>query len=323
MKKVFIVFFLGVSLVIFLSSCKKQKETLPLILAVLPTSDNPYWQDMRKGIEMGMITLDEKCDIRVFTGGADTDAQRQIDVMKSFLDEENVSALILGPASGELVVPTVARFIKSGIPVIVVDSMLDPEALKIHNIEVDLFIGSRNEQGGKLAAERIEYYIGSGERTVLLIEGSPVHETAIARQNGFINAAPEAWQIKEERADWDMAEANRVTRSFLQSKIPDGIFSASDEMAMGVIAALNASGISAENWPIVVGFDATEDGLFAIEAGNMCATIKQEPQEMGRRAVDAAWNLIRKMPGNTGKDFIDVKIIPQNPGDCRGKRKKI
>jgi len=306
-------FFIVCTILIVFSSSACKKLGNPLILVVLPTSDNPYWQDMISGIEIEKRILASKFDIQISTGSADIDAQRQIEIMNSFLESKKVSAIIIGPASGKQIVPTVAKFNNAGIPVIVVDSKLDKNELKRNNAKVDLFIGSKNEDGGKKAAEIIQSLIGNDRQDVLLIEGSPVHETAIARQNGFMNNSPKAWNIIPKRADWDKVAANRITRAVIETNIPTAIFAASDEMAMGVIAALKSSNISEDKWPIIVGFDATIDGLKAIDEGTMCATIKQNPKKIGQRAVRAAIDLIKGMPGVKGEEYIEVEVIPPQP----------
>lgn len=309
MKKSFIPIIIIITIAL-LTYCQREQKR-PLIVAVLPTLENPFWTDMKLGIENASKNISDKAEVRIFAGGADIDAQRQIEIMKSFLSEGTPDALILGPGSSSLVVPVVAEYLKKKIPVIVVDSKLDSTDLKKFNVgNVDLFIGSRNEQGGKLAAEYIKSVIGSGHNKVFLIEGSPIHETAILRQNGFKNNSPKAWEIIERRADWDKTEANRITRSLLQSGIPKAIFTASDEMAMGVIAALKSQDVSKSNWPIIVGFDYTKDGQQAIYNGEMKKSIRQKPQEIGFKATMSALELIEKKGGIRGEVYIEVELAP-------------
>jgi ribose transport system substrate-binding protein len=44
----------------------------------------------------------------------------------------------------------------------------------------------------------------------------------------------------------------------------------------------------------IVGFDATPDGLNAVEAGTMAATVAQQPKEMGSLCVESAWKLSQR-----------------------------
>jgi len=98
-----------------------------------------------------------------------------------------------------------------------------------------------------------------------------------------------------------------VATNLLQSN-PDvtGIFAENDEMALGVIQAL---GDRAGDDVSVVGFDGTEDGLAAIEAGTMTATIAQQPAELGKQAVEV---LEQILAGETVEENIPVPVTTVN-----------
>ena len=55
-------------------------------------------------------------------------------------------------------------------------------------------------------------------------------------------------------------------------------------MALGAIEAAK----SANKKIFIVGFDGTQDGLKAVEAGTMAATIAQQPELMGQQGLEAA-----------------------------------
>ena len=58
-------------------------------------------------------------------------------------------------------------------------------------------------------------------------------------------------------------------------------------MALGALEALEAVG---KTDVIVVGFDGNEDGVKAVKDGRLNATIAQQPEEMGRIALQAAYD---------------------------------
>jgi DNA-binding LacI/PurR family transcriptional regulator len=65
----------------------------------------------------------------------------------------------------------------------------------------------------------------------------------------------------------------------------DGDFAENDETALGAIKALvSKAGKSVQ----LVGFDGTPDGLNAVEAGTLYASVARQPKERGRIAVDNA-----------------------------------
>lgn len=58
-------------------------------------------------------------------------------------------------------------------------------------------------------------------------------------------------------------------------------------MALGAIEAIEAAGKKEIK---VIGFDGTEDGLKAIKSGKLDATVAQKPTEMGRLALQTAYD---------------------------------
>ncbi len=75
-----------------------------------------------------------------------------------------------------------------------------------------------------------------------------------------------------------------------------GIFSQNDEMALGAVQAAKA----AKKSLVIVGFDGEADGIKAVKAGDMAATVAQQPEEMGRLALQAAY------------DHFDGKTVKKN-----------
>jgi len=284
----------------------------PKILVVLPTADNPFWIDMKLGVERGAASVGGGFDVVIRTGPEDANAKAQIDILRDFRRTETIGALLLGPASSSEVVPEVAEYSRLGIPVVIVDSKLDPVAVKQHGAKVDAFLGSNNEQGGEIAAKAIVARFGNREISVLLIEGSAGHETAIARSAGFQKAAPKEWKITRMDGNWDRARAREVTEAALAVGIPNAIFASSDEMAMGVITALDRASIPPATLPVLIGFDATADGLEAVSRGKMAATVKQRPLQIGEQALKIAAALARGEPGQASHQLLEVELVSGN-----------
>ena len=56
---------------------------------------------------------------------------------------------------------------------------------------------------------------------------------------------------------------------------------------------------------IVVGFDATDDGVKAVEDGKMIATIAQKPTEIGETAIETA---VKSLNGEKVEKDIPVEL---------------
>jgi len=72
-------------------------------------------------------------------------------------------------------------------------------------------------------------------------------------------------------------------------------------MALGAVEAIEASGKDIK----VVGFDATDDGVKAVEDGKMIATIAQKPTEIGETAIETA---VKSLKGEKVEKNIPVEL---------------
>jgi len=74
-------------------------------------------------------------------------------------------------------------------------------------------------------------------------------------------------------------------------------------MALGAVEAIAAA--KKTGTIVVVGFDAFSEAREAVQKGTMDATIAQSPSEMGSRAVENAYRLLK---GEKVDEDISVKI---------------
>ncbi len=98
-------------------------------------------------------------------------------------------------------------------------------------------------------------------------------------------------------ADWDTGKANDAMKSTWAAHPEiELVFANNDDMALGVIAALNESGYNTgkEGDPsiAVIGVDATDGAIEAIKAGKMTATVKQDGDAMGEANIRFMMNYL-------------------------------
>ena len=89
----------------------------------------------------------------------------------------------------------------------------------------------------------------------------------------------------------------RATQAILECLLEQGVdfdcvICDNDEMALGVIEALEAAGRDPGAAPIV-SVDHTAEGAAALESGKLYMTVDQNPEDQARAAVAAAVNLAR------------------------------
>ena len=164
--------------------------------------------------------------------------------------------------------------------------------------DYDGFVLSDNYEGGVLAAKYMVEQLGDVEGTkevlsILLHPGSAVGEVRAAGFRDEI-ANYEDFVLVAELDGNDTVEGGfEVTRDTLVTN-PDlaGIYATNDPEAIGANQALKAAGKNGVTDVLVVGFNGDAPALELIQAGEIAATIRQDPYGQGKAAVEAAMQLL-------------------------------
>jgi ribose transport system substrate-binding protein len=286
--------FAVLALGVLLSSCRGKEENakaLPTVGFVMKTLNNPFFVDMRSGAEDAANR--EGVQLLLQASEREMDAERQLQIIENFV-ERKVSVICIAPHGAKEAVPAVVKANRAGIPVIVVDSRVDERALAESGGRIASFVGSDNMQGGRLAGEYLARRLG-GKGSVAVLEGPAGDETGDSRLAGFRQAlaqTPGMRIVSSQTAAFERSQGYVVFQNILQAH-PEvaGVFACNDLMALGAVEAISAAGRGGTI--IVVGFDAIDDALDAIQKGSMHATIAQYPRRMGETAVQLAARLVR------------------------------
>ena len=241
------------------------------------TQNNPFFVDMKDGAEQKA----EELGIELMVADAQNDAAQQLNSIQDLLVKQ-IDVLVINPVNGEAVAPAVKSANEQGVPVITVDRSASEGKVATH-------IASDNVRGGEMAAEYIAEELG-GTGKVVEIEGIPGTSAARDRGKGF-NQGIDSYEginvIARQPAGFDRAQGMTVSENILQANQEiDAVFAHNDSMALGAVEALKSAGRLEDT--MVVGFDAINDALTAIEDGEMDATVKQQPALMGEMAIEKA-----------------------------------
>lgn len=247
----------------------------------ISTMNNPFFVSLAEGAK----EASEKEDVSLITVDAGNDAAKQVSDVEDLISK-NVSVLIVNPVDSDAIAPAVKDAVEKGVKVISVDRV-------VNGVEVDCQIASDNIQGAKMATEYLIELIGEGAE-VAEIQGTPGASATIDRGEGFHEAADTQLQVvASQTANFSRAEGLTVMENMLQSSGNiKGVFAHNDEMALGALEAIAASGKDIK----VVGFDATDDAVTAVKAGKMAATVAQQPDKMGETAVTTAIKMLNNEP---------------------------
>ena len=298
--------FLMISLIFISINCQrgeKSTEQGNTIALVMKTLNNPFFIDMQRGAEEAARQLNLK--LLVQAAEREVDVEKQMQIIENLI-QRKVDAICVVPSGSKEIIPAILKANQAGIPVLTVDTRIDSSALSEVGGQVITFIGSDNIDGGRIAGQYIiEKLNGTGK--VAILEGIPGHETGDARLSGFHQAVDNEPGIKivaSQTANWERDQGFNVFQNILQSN-PDvqALFACNDMMALGAIEAIAAAGKTGEI--IVVGFDAITDARQAIRDRRMAASIAQHPFEMGKQAVERAYQILN---GESIPKNIPVKI---------------
>lgn len=271
------------------------------ITFIMKSLSNPFFIDMEVGAKEEAERLGVK--LNVLAGERETDTAGQMRIMEDQITR-GVDAIILVPNGSQELAPAIKQANDAGIPVLIVDTKMDPTAMEEVGAVAETFIGSDNYLGGSIAAETIAELLG-GEGYVAVLEGIPGHETAYARDSGFkdtIANYPGIEIVASQTANWDRAEGLNVFTNMLQAHPEiNALFGANDQMALGALQVIESSG---RDDIIVVGFDANKDAREAIEDGRMYGSIAQFPADMGVQGVKMAVEVLegRSIPESIGTE---------------------
>lgn len=267
---------LAIALGLAFSSSAMAKETIALAISTL---DNPFFVTLKEGAEKKAKELGYNLVV----------LDSQNDPAKELSNVEDVTVrgakvLLINPTDSEAVGTAVAVANKKNIPVITLDRGANKGNVVSH-------IASDNVAGGKMAGDFIAEKVGKNAK-VIQLEGIAGTSAARERGEGFKQAV-EANQFEllaSQPADFDRTKGLNVMENLLASHgSAKAVFAQNDEMALGALRAIKASGKNI----LVVGFDGTDDAVKAVNGGQLAATIAQQPEKIGELGVEAADKVLK------------------------------
>lgn len=182
-----------------------------------------------------------------------------------------------------------------------------------------IFIGTKPEEAGIMQGEILAELLeknpeidknGDGKINYIEFMGEPNNAEAIARTEYSAKRAIELGVDLNEMVEtqvcmWDTAKAQDAMTALIPSlgvENMEVIFCNNDDMAIGVIAALNEVGYNLGDGGdevVVIGVDATDTAIEAINNGKLTGTVKQDGDAMGKCNIYMAIN------GALGNGWLD------------------
>ncbi|MFD3490613.1 substrate-binding domain-containing protein [Streptomyces sp. NPDC058690] len=264
----------------------------------LSTLNNPFFVQMKAGAQAEA----KEAGIDLTVTDAQNDASQQANQLQNFTGA-GMQSIIVNPVDSDAVGPAVRAANKAHIPVVAADR-------GVNKADTATLVASDNVAGGRLAAKALADKLG-GKGDIVVLQGTAGTSASRERGKGFtegLKAYPGIKVVASQPADFDRTKGLDVMTNLLQSHPRiTGVFAENDEMALGAVKALGSkAGKSVD----VVGFDGTPDGLKAVAAGTLYASVAQQPKELGKIAVQNAVEAARgKHVDSTVK--VPVKVVTE------------
>ncbi len=286
----------------------------PRIGVLIYKYDDTYISTVRNALTKA---LDGKANVTMQDGKGDQASQNdQLDVMLA----RKVDGLLVNMVDAQAAAGVLMKIKNAGVPVVFFNR--EPDLNMLKSYDKAIFIGTNAADAGKMQGDIIknlwdkhpEYDLNKdGKFQYVMFQGEPDNPEAIARTE---------WSVKQAIANgvqmdqigqtfvcnWDTALAQIAMESALaanEGKI-ELVIANNDSMAMGAIAALSNVGYNLQGgskYVPVVGVDATEQAVDAINRGIMSATVKQDGEAMGNALATVILNMVAGKPNLDGTNY--------------------
>ncbi|WBU37481.1 substrate-binding domain-containing protein [Homoserinibacter sp. YIM 151385] len=244
----------------------------------MSTLENPFFGTVKDG---AVAYADEE-GLKTLVADAQNDTQKQLNDVQDLITK-GADVIVLNPVEPESATPIVELANSRDIPVITVDRSSAGGEVASH-------IASDNVLGGELICEWLGEHLEGGEGKLAVLEGISGTSPELDRDKGCnqaLEAFPGIEEVASQPADWDREKGYTVTQNILQANPGlDAVFGRNDLAALGAVEALQQAGKLAD--VTVISFDGIADALESIKAGELSATVVQDPILMGETAIDTA-----------------------------------
>lgn len=231
------------------------------------------------------------------------DPQRQASMIEDCI-AGSFDVIAVNAVDPVAVIPAIKKAKEAGVKVITVNANVDESGSSY----VEGFIGSQSFDQGYAVGLMIAKALNN-TGNIVLVTGNPGQTDAVNRTEGmkaaFKNENANITILAEQTGKWSKDEALKVMTDML-TKFPniDAVFGHDDPMALGALAAVNASGRTGIK---AFGVNGNIEACESIKSGEMFGTALQLSYLVGVEAVRAAYDL------KVGRLISSETLVPTAP----------
>lgn len=244
----------------------------------------------------------EEMNIKLDIADAKNDAAVQLRQIETMINT-GVDVVLLASVDPDACIPCVDACTMAGIPVLAVN-------VSNNSPDVKGIVIYEPVSQGEMEMQYLIDYIGKDSFNIVILEGVLGHTAQLARAEGIENILRKYPGIKvlaKDTGNWMRSEGMTLMENWLVNygKKIDGVVSQNDEMAIGAINAIKASGY---NIP-VVSIDGIADAITAIEEGTMIATFLQDPNIEAEIALSVAMKVYKGQDISGEDTYLNSVLI--------------
>ncbi|MGB0665126.1 MAG: substrate-binding domain-containing protein [Pontibacterium sp.] len=253
--------------------------------------DDNFLTVLRHNIQSHVDTID---GTKVQIEDAQGDVSRQQAQIENFIASgvDGIVVMLIDADFGRSISETAAN---AGVPLVFVNML--PSGME--NFPKDqAWVGSDEYQAGFLETTEVcKQLDGKGNAVILMGQlGTTGQRGRTAATLDVLNtdACKGINVLDKQTGDWMRTPAMDLTTNWVSAGFDiDAVIANNDEMALGAIQALKASGIDMKD-VVIGGVDATQDALNAMEMGDLDVTVYQSAKGQGQGSIDTVLKIINK-----------------------------
>ena len=281
-----------------LSTLAEDKKTIGI---VMPNATHGFTGESVKHAEAEI----KKLAYKFLTAGESSEQANHIDTLIA----QGVDMIFLWPMNGDELRSSAQTIVDANIPLMIYDRLIEgftPTAEAMGD----------NDKIGEGTGEYMNAYfkdqLAAGEKIQILQFLGDSSTVPMQRSNGFKKTANENIEIVQEFVtDWQRSVALEQMESFLETKSAeeieaiDAIFTHDDEVAMGILDAINNySGSAKLNIKLITGVQACKEFLELMPDAKIDLMTYSFAPSMIRTAIDMAVEIMK------GEQISGMQLLP-------------
>lgn len=273
----------------------------------IPAATHGWAGGMNYHAQEAVNRLEEAYPQLDFVLATASDPGKQVSDIEDMMATRDIDALVVLPFESDPLTGPVKRVAEAGKWVTVVDRGLSEEGIE------DLYVAGDNPGFGQVAGEYFRQQLPDGGKVVVL-RGIPTtidNERVEAFQAALEGSGIEI--LGMEHGNWNRDDAFTVMQDFL-SKYPeiDAVWASDDDMAVGVLEAINQAGRAEEMW-VLGGAGMKEMVKRVMDGDRMIPVNVTYPPAMIASAIEmTALKFVSNAPVSGRFIIGSVLITPEN-----------